>query len=135
MSGPRSKLGFGGNSLLHRRVQRSVATWLALFALGLALFAPTISRTVAFAPSVGMAMGMDCAMHGAMPHRGQSPDAPTTPDACGYCLLMCHSPVLTTGLTLTVPALPAAPPAMRAPRRDAPLPVRLEQRSRGPPIV
>lgn len=121
--------------MLHRRAQRSVATWLALFALGLALFAPTISRTVAFAPSVGMATGMDCAMHGAMPHRGQSPNAPATLDACGYCLLMCHSPVLTTGLTLTVPALSAAPLAIRAPRHDAPLPVRLEQRSRGPPAV
>jgi len=132
-SGPR--LVFLGDTLLHKRAQRSAVTWLALFALGLILFVPTISRTVAFASIAGTAMGMDCAMHGAMHHGGQPPDAPQALDACGYCTLMCHSPVLTTGLTLTVPSLPAAPLAIRDRRRDAPLPVLLEQRSRGPPVV
>jgi len=129
--GPR--LVFVGETLLHRRAQRSAVTWLALFALGLILCVPTISRTLAFALNAGTAV--DCAMHGSMHQGGQSPDAPQTLDACGYCTLMCHSPVLTTGLTFTVPALPAAPLAIRDLRRAAPLPVLLEQRSRGPPVV
>jgi hypothetical protein len=121
--------------LLRRRAQRNAVTWLALFALSLILFVPTISRTLNVGSSMGMAMGGDCPIHGAVPHHGQPPDANQTLDACGYCTLMCHSPVLTTGLTLTVPALPAAPLALRDHRHDAPRAFLLEQRSRGPPLA
>jgi len=121
--------------LHHKRAQRSAVTWLAAFALALILFVPTISRTLAFASAHVAGVGMDCGMHGAMPHGRQAPDAPVVLDLCGYCTLMCHSPVLTTGLMLTVPSLIAAPLAVRDFQRDAPAFVLLEHRSRGPPVA
>lgn len=123
-----------GDTLLHKRAHRSIATWLAYLALGLIMFAPTVSRTLAFA-TAGSGMGMDCSMHAAAHPHGPSPDAPHTPDVCGYCTLMCHSPALATGLVLVVFPPPAAPFAIRDPQRDAPLPALLERRSRGPPLA
>lgn len=124
-----------GDTLLHPRAQRSFVTWLALFALAQILLVPTISRTVAFASTTGAAMETDCGMHGAGHHGDQAPHAPRGLDVCGYCTLMYHSPVLTTGLILTVPPLLPAPLAICAPCGDAPAAIRLEQRSRGPPVV
>lgn len=119
--------------LFRKRAHRSIATWLAFLAIGLILFAPTVSRTLAFATTASASMDMDCPMHAAMHHGGQSPDAPQAPDPCGYCTLMCHSPALATGLVLTILPLPAAPFAVRDTQRDAPLSTLLERRSRGPP--
>lgn len=102
--------------------------------MGLILCVPTISRTLM---ASGAMMPMDCAMHGAMGmhHDGKSPHAPQPLDPCSYCTLMCHTPALTTGLVLTVPPLLPAPLAIRDFWHDAPLPILLEQRSRGPPVV
>ena len=123
---------FAGDMLLHKRAQCRGVTWLALFALGLILFVPTISRTLA---SASATTGMNCSMHGGTPHHSHSPATPLTLDACGYCTLMCHSPALTMGVTLTVPVLLVAPLAIRGSRQDTPLGVLLEQRSRGPPLI
>ena len=121
--------------MLRKRAHRSIATWLAFLAIGLILFAPTVSRTLVFAATASAGMDMDCPMHAATHHGGQSPDTPPASDPCGYCTLLCHSPVLATGLVLVVFPLPAAPFAFRDPQRDAVLPTLLERRSRGPPLV
>ncbi|WP_139350559.1 MULTISPECIES: DUF2946 domain-containing protein [unclassified Rhodanobacter] len=137
MSGSGSKVGPAGVLLIRQRVQRGFVTWLAGFALALILFAPSISRTLAHA-APGQMPGMDCPGSGVHAHHPDAPGHPDTPnadEACGYCTLMCHSPVLTSGIVLTVPALPAASWSAPGSRQDSPQPALLERRSRGPPAV
>lgn len=136
-------------------MQCRFAVWLASVALGLLLFAPSISR-VLYAWSDGdvamPAMAGDHAGHtghshhehaGMADHAGMAehpgmPDHPGMPmqgDVCGYCTLMCHSPVLASALAFVVQPLPRAPYSTVFGEARAPVPALLEHRSRGPPTA
>lgn len=113
---------------------------LALVALGLILFVPSISRVLYAWSTQGTAMvsmandhsGRTRHEHPGMPSQ---PGMPTNGDVCGYCTLMCHSPVLASDLDFTILPLPK-PPYLTTPGKvRAPVTASLERRSRGPPAV
>lgn len=120
-----------------RARRRALGSWLALAALGLLLFAPTVSRTLqAFAAPPAQ---LDCS-HGMRGHAGMPMPMPAGShdhvlDACGYCSLLHDSPAL----PWAVATLPPAPPARaasgpcRLPRPPILRP--LEVCSRGPPLA
>ncbi|WP_157214241.1 DUF2946 family protein, partial [Pseudomonas agarici] len=99
------------------RTQQRFATWLAMLALGLLLFVPTISRTVQ-ALEHQPPDGAWCSQHvmnaaghqhsvGEPGHGGVHEAL----DACGYCSLFHDSPALLWAVTILAPQVPAAAPA------------------------
>ncbi len=134
--GPDPGPGGSGDPLHCRRTHRGFALWLAQLALGLLLFAPTISRTLA-SLSPDLDLGTWCVGHTLTPHHATPGDpAPShTDDACGYCTLMCHSPALTADIVLHVPLLPVEPLAMTSRQPAFHQHAPLDRRSRGPPVV
>ncbi|WP_414649065.1 DUF2946 family protein [Dyella sp.] len=133
---------------------RAQRRWIALaahFALLLSMCAPMVSRWLMLdgmtgdCPAVvmdggamvmpdGMTMPQTSSLH--LDHAGQHPDGESAGDACGYCSLLAHSPlVVVVAATLaTLPPLPA--PTL--PATDATLseqPASLAFRSRGPPAL
>jgi len=141
--------------LIRKRTQRRFVVWLASVALGLLLFAPSVSRVLyawsggdvampAMAGNHAGHVGHSRHDHSGMPgHAGMAghPDMPDHPgmpmpgDVCGYCTLMCHSPVLASALAFIVLPLPRAPYAAAFGEVQAPVPALLEHRSRGPPVA
>lgn len=131
--------------MIRKRAQRRFV-WLASAALGLLLFAPSISRVLyAWSASVAtvaeMAGGHDGhAVHGqaGMPDHPRMPDHPGMPmngDVCGYCTLMCHNPVLASALAFIIMPLPRAPYSTVPEPGSASIPNLLDRRSRGPPLA
>jgi hypothetical protein len=115
--------------------------WLALVALALTLVAPSISRILyawSSQDAAMVSMAGEHAGHGGHGHTGM-PSHPGMPmhgdDVCGYCTLMCHSPVLTSGVAFTILPLPRTPYLAALGKVRAPVPALLEHRSRGPPAV
>ncbi|WP_248768225.1 DUF2946 domain-containing protein [Pseudomonas sp. MWU12-2345] len=94
------------------RTQQRFATWMAMLALGLLLFVPTISRTVQ-ALEHQPPSGIECPAHamdmshpsGGHEHNGTH----ETLDACGYCSLFHDSPALLWAVAVLPPLVPATP--------------------------
>jgi len=144
--------------LIRKRTPRRLAVCLASFALGLLLFAPSISRVlyawsadnVAVAAMAGghahpgMSDHAGTVEHPGMPdHAGMAdhasmpdhPGMPMTGDVCAYCTLMCHSPVLASALAFVILPLPSTPCATAFAQTRAPVSALLDRRSRGPPAA
>jgi Protein of unknown function (DUF2946) len=109
-----------------------------MLAMALIVVMPAISRVM---PMTSAMPGMDasCAYHDhqASTQHPDSPGAPADPMArCGYCVLLSHTPLLTSGVIVHV--MPAAPnvaaPVVVLPsdRFEAPL---LSADPRGPPSL
>ena len=118
------------------RTQQRFATWLAMLALGLLLFAPTVSRTVqALEHSPD---GAWCSEHtmGNAHHPSESGHAGShVLDACAYCSLLSDNPALPWALTV-LPAL--VPSSLDTTPCTSPLPPYqwpLNLCPRGPPQV
>ncbi|NWB95524.1 DUF2946 domain-containing protein [Pseudomonas gingeri] len=97
------------------RTQRRFGTWLAMLALGLLLFVPTISRTVqALEQQPGGAWCPMHAMDSSQPHSGESGHAGTHDmlDACAYCSLFHDSPALPWAIAVLPPLVPATSTAI-----------------------
>jgi len=114
--------------------------WLALVALGLVLFVPSISRVLYAWSTQGdamVSMANDHSSHTRHEHPGMPghPGMPANGDVCGYCTLMCHSPVLASGIAFTILPLPKTPYLATLRKVRAPAAVLLERRSRGPPAI
>jgi hypothetical protein len=125
---------------IHKRAHRGLVAWLAFVALALAMFAPSFSRLLqpVHGHSVVAASTGDCPEHQAhVPHPGmpEHPGMPADDEACGYCTLMCHSPALASGVSFIVFPVPAAPFSVAFGGVEAPVPLLLDQRSRGPPVA
>ncbi|MEO5810651.1 MAG: DUF2946 family protein [Rhodanobacter sp.] len=122
--------------MFRKRAQRGFIAWLAIAALGLLLVAPTISRTLA-ALSPASASCVLCSAqvagdtHPAMHH---DPATPFALDACAYCTLISHSPVLTAALMSLLPVAPTSLPATTPVVRPAPMLRPFDVRPRGPPL-
>ncbi|WP_199098808.1 DUF2946 domain-containing protein [Dyella sp. ASV21] len=116
---------------------RRWVAWLALAAMWLLVVAPTLSR--AMPPSwIAPDLGAWCTGHGLSTHHPGGPSAPGDPgehlDRCGYCVLLGHSPLLTSGVILITAAAalpPSAPLAQPSTHGHARL--LLGARPRGPP--
>lgn len=141
MSGPGSRVDPFGDAVTHKRTQRGLVRWLAFMALALIVFAPTVSRTLDARAQDREAAVLDSNCPGdgdaARTHHSGMPEHPALPDgdACGYCTLMSHSPPLASGLAFLFFPLPPAPYSAPFGGAPAPAPGRLDQRSRGPPVV
>lgn len=121
-----------------RNRRRALGTWLALAALGLLLFAPTVSRTLqAFATPAQL----DCSSHSRQAHTGMPMPMPagTTHsdglDACGYCSLLHDSPVLPWVVAGLPPVLPPISNRNSSRLPQPPILRPLEVCSRGPPLA
>ncbi|HUH30917.1 MAG TPA: DUF2946 domain-containing protein [Rhodanobacter sp.] len=125
-----------GIPVFRRRTQRGFIAWLAMAALALLLVVPTVSRTLVAlsAASSACAACPDQATTDTHPPAHHDPMAPSALDACGYCTLMSHSPVLTTALVSLLPAVPASLPATTLVIQSAPLVPLPDARPRGPPL-
>lgn len=137
---PWSKVRSTRDAVIRKRTQRKLVTWLAFVALGLILFAPSISRSLQIWASDHdrVALTSDCPEHAAHPHHSGMPEHPSVPEkdsTCGYCTLMYHSPALTLGVAFIVPPLTPVPFLAIFHDARAPAPAQLNQRSRGPPVV
>lgn len=134
-------VGLRGKCLRQLRRIRVVFAWLALLALGLAIVAPVVSRTLAASTAhdaphaMQMAMPMPAADTAAQPPGDAHVDHDGMPmEQCGYCGLLGHSPLLLViawlpGLSPQPgphPAVPTAP--RRGPERST-----LTAVPRGPP--
>lgn len=137
--------------MIRRRVQRRFV-WLASAALGLLLFAPSISRVLYAwsaddAAVAAMTSGhtehaghghADMADHAgvvATPDMPGHPGMPMNGDVCGYCTLMCHNPVLASALAFVILPPPRTPYSTAFAETRAPVPALLDRRSRGPPAA
>ncbi|MHA6232977.1 DUF2946 family protein [Pseudomonas fluorescens group sp. PF-69] len=91
------------------RTQRRFATWLAMLALGLLLFAPTVSRTVqALEHSPDGAWCSEYTMGNAH-HPSESGHAGShVLDACAYCSLLSDNPALPWALAVLPALVPSA---------------------------
>lgn len=132
--------------MIRKRTQRRFVVWLASVALGLLLFAPSISRVLyawsandaAIAAMAGEPAGHLAHGHAGMPDHPGMPERPNVPsngDVCGYCTLMCHNPVLASALAFIVLPLPRAPYSTVPEQGSASVPSLLDRRSRGPPAA
>jgi hypothetical protein len=132
--------------LIRKRTQRRFAVWLASVALGLLLFAPSISRVLYawsandadIAALAGEPAGHLAHGHAGMPDHPGMPERPGVPsngDVCGYCTLMCHNPVLASALAFVILPPPRTPYSTAFAETRAPVPVLLDRRSRGPPVA
>ncbi|WP_157971311.1 DUF2946 family protein [Dyella sp. C9] len=122
---------------MHRRSpRRRFAAWLALVAIGLLLFAPTVSRTL-LAMSAAPDLGAWCTGHGLDRPHGQpaTPEQSVTGDACDYCVLLGHGPALASTFGVAIHALAPASLALPAATAPAPPPTPLTLHSRGPPLA
>lgn len=110
---------------------------MAFAALGLLLVAPTISRTLTALASTAANACVTCPDAGMRDSHAlhHDPVAPSALDACAYCTLMSHSPVLTAALLSLLPVAPSSLPATALVVRTAPLLRPLDVRPRGPPLV
>ncbi len=109
-----------------------------MLAMALIVVMPAISRVM---PMTVAMPGMDapCPLHDhqASTQHPDSPNAPADPmERCGYCVLLSHTPILTSGVIVhVVPAAPnVAAPVVVLPgdRSEATL---LSADPRGPPAV
>ncbi|NWA00157.1 DUF2946 domain-containing protein [Pseudomonas gingeri] len=123
------------------RTQQRFATWLAMLALGLLLFVPTISRTVqalehqppsgAWCPEHVMAGAQHQHPAGDSGHGGVHEAL----DACGYCSLFHDSPALLWAVAVLPPRVPAAPNAVPCKTPIPPYQWPLDLCPRGPPLA
>ena len=122
---------------MHRtRTQKRFTTWLAMLAMGLLLFAPTISRT-AQALEHQPASAMQCAEHvmsddhhmGGAAHAGGQ----NSLDACAYCSLLHDNPVLLLAVAVLSPLVPVAAVTLSCQTPAAPYLWPLDLCPRGPP--
>ncbi|BBD79460.1 DUF2946 family protein [Aerosticca soli] len=121
--------------MFRRRTTRRFVAWLAIAALWLLAAAPTFSRVLDVAPD-WPELGAWCTSHGLDLHHPDAPSDPAHLDACGYCTLCSHSPLLDAPIV----ALPTPPlPAMSVPLVDRqagpPTVLVLAARPRGPPLL
>ena len=128
--------------MIRKHAQRGFVMWLALVALGLVLFVPSISRVLYAWSAQGTAMVSMANEHASRTHHEHpgmpghpGPGMPTNGDVCSYCTLMCHSPVLASGLAFTILPLPKTPYLTTLGKVRAPVAALLERHSRGPPGV
>ena len=122
--------------MFRKRTQRGFIAWLAIAALGLLLVAPTISRTLAVLSPAAMVC-VDGAGHGASDIHTPAhhdPAIPSALDACSYCVLMAHSPVLAAALMPLLSIAPVSLPATVFVTEAAPQLRPLDVRLRGPPL-
>jgi hypothetical protein len=122
--------------LSRRRAHYRLTTWLAFVALGLLMVCPTVSRTlVAMTPTPDL--GAWCTGHGLDRAHGapSMPAHPASDAACGYCVLLGHSPVLSSAFVAFVPAVPPASPTLAMPQLGAPYLRSLPIHLRGPPVA
>ena len=110
--------------------------WLALAALWLTLGMPVVSRSLP-AGMASMDLGASCTGHGPDDHHRQAPGEPSAPtDACGYCSLFCHSPLIAGDAGLAPLSCSLAAQSPRAVAVVAgPTPRVAGARSRGPPSL
>lgn len=132
--------------MIRKRTQRRFVVWLASVALGLLLFAPSISRVLYawsandadIAALAGEPAGHLAHGHAGMPDHPGMPERPGVPsngDVCGYCTLMCHNPVLASALAFIVLPLPRAPYSTVPEQGSTSIHGLLDRRSRGPPVA
>lgn len=118
-----------------RSYQRFIA-WLAVVAMGMVVVLPTVSRALASPATLSaVATGEGCAAHQreAAPRRDPLPSHGT--DACGYCTLASHSPVVMGHAIAPLRSLPATPFAAQYGDLQIPSPISPEAHSRGPPLA
>lgn len=118
-----------------RRGRRTVSSWIALFAILMVTFVPTV--TAAFSASSGLPWDRICSAANVAGDRSGAPDSPATTHAfehCPYCALhadLAPPPDPRLAGTATVLAFRSFPVAFtRAPRGNA---VRASAQPRAPP--
>lgn len=118
-----------------RSYQRLIA-WLALVALGVAVAMPTVSRALV-SPAARSAITAEkgCTAHQRETAPGQDPPPGHGLDACGYCSLVNHHPVVMGAAMAPLRSLLAAPAAARHGDLQVPSPTPPEAHSRGPPLA
>lgn len=123
--------------MFRKQAQRGFIAWLAFAALGLLLLAPTVSRSLAALATASSAC-VSCPDEGMRDSHLPGHHDPATPsalEACAYCTLMSHSPVLTAALLSLLTVAPISVPTTTLVVRPAPLLRPLDVRPRGPPLV
>lgn len=127
-------------TMSRRAIQRQFVAWLAIAAMALVAFAPGISQYLVAAHAMSSVDAL-CPEHTAPLHHEHSdhgvPDkqAAEHGEACGYCTLLCHSPVTPTVFRLPAIAMPVRADApMRVPVIHSDSAVILSAEPRGPPV-
>ena len=122
--------------MFRKRAQHGAVAWLAFAALGLLLVAPTISRTLAalLPASESCVLCADQVAGDTHTQMHHDPAAPSALDACAYCTLISHNPVLTAALMSLLPVAPVSLPTTKLVARAAPMLRPFEVRPRGPPL-
>lgn len=125
----------------HTQTLRGFTAWLALLAMGLLVFAPTVSRSLealgqhrqAAAQFHEHAMAdMGTAHHQGEPAHTHSHDSF---DVCGYCSLLHDSPALLWAVAALLATVPSAAPATPSPLPFPPYLRPLDLCPRGPPLA
>lgn len=120
---------------MHRGcAQRKSVAWLAVLAMCLLLFAPSISRVI---PGDTSPMGMDSSCHEPMHGASHSSNDHhrDAMDACGYCALASHGTVLRDTVVFSVPPMPAAPALVQQGGQSIVVTAVQRRLARGPPAT
>lgn len=123
-------------AMLRKRSCHRIISWLAFIAMGVVAVLPTVSRALA-SPAALFAFATQeaCPAH----HRAAAPGQPSPPvhglDACAYCSLTSHSPVVIGPAITRLQSLPAMPFMARQGDQQLPFPTSPEAHSRGPPLT
>jgi Protein of unknown function (DUF2946) len=123
--------------VFRKATQRRLVTWLALFAVWLAVAAPVISQVLPFSDT-HLDLGAWCTGHGLADHASGAASDPHAlhADKCGYCGLLGHSPALSGDAILA----PEFARFSQRPHVHTELPAvdarpRLSASPRGPPLI
>jgi hypothetical protein len=107
--------------MFHRRL-RKIGSLLGLLAILMATLAPSVSQALASHDRLGQALNTYCSADPAFTDAGTGTSSPHSTSlhwqACDYCNLLAHSPLLTGSTATLVSAPPDFPPVAIVTRDD-----------------
>jgi Protein of unknown function (DUF2946) len=125
--------------MLRLRLQK-IGSWLGLLAILMSTLAPTVSQALAAHDRLGDALATYCSADpeaSPLAHDGKSPHSPAFHwQACAYCGMLAHVPVLPGTATVFAAAISVARAPIAAARNDLHVPlVYTAAQPRAPPVL
>jgi hypothetical protein len=124
--------------MLRRRL-RKIGSWLGLLAILMSTLAPTVSQALAAHDRLGQALATYCSAepdNAPLGHDGKSPSHAFHWQACAYCGMLAHAPVLPGTATVFAAAVTVARAPVVSAHNDVHIPlIYTAAQPRAPPVL